>query len=281
LLLGTEESVQSTQIINADDGCVDPADRGLAYGDGVFETMAAIDGRIRWLSKHMQRLRMSCDRLNIPLPDESTLAGALIDRLPPRGFAVAKLTITRGSGPRGYQPPAFPRPLILVDVQQRERGFPLGQPQTLRLRTLSMRLGENPRLAGIKHLSRLENVLAQAELSGIDADEGLLLSSSGSVIGGISTNLFCIHGTALTTPQVNRAGVAGVMRAVVLELAESAGLASSEAELSLDDVYAADEIFLTNAIKGPLAIENLDDRIFARREQYQRLAEVMSHASDT
>jgi 4-amino-4-deoxychorismate lyase len=125
-----------------------------------------------------------------------------------------------------------------------------------------MRLGESPALAGLKHLCRLEQVLAQVELRGRDVEQGLLLDTRGYVVGGTTTNVFAVRGGDLLTPDLRRNGIAGVMRRVVLERAGEAGLRPTETAMTLDDVKGADELFMTNALIGIWPVGKLDERAY-------------------
>jgi 4-amino-4-deoxychorismate lyase len=118
------------------------------------------------------------------------------------------------------------------------------------VKVCTLRLGENPQLAGLKHLCRLEQVLAQMELAGESAEEGLVRDRSGYVVGGISTNVFAVRGAVLSTPRLTRCGVHGVMRRVVLENAARVGLEPVQGELRLEDLHDSDEVFVTNAVAG-------------------------------
>jgi 4-amino-4-deoxychorismate lyase len=127
------------------------------------------------------------------------------------------------------------------------------------------------KLAGIKHLNRLEQVLAQVELADLDADEGLMLSTSGAVIGGTSRNLFAVFGESVRTPSVDRAGIAGVMRGAVLECCAELEIEAVECELSPDDIRRADELFMTNALVGVQSVTRLEARQLASQSVATRL----------
>jgi 4-amino-4-deoxychorismate lyase len=131
------------------------------------------------------------------------------------------------------------------------------------VRTCEMRLGENPKLAGIKHLCRLEQVLAQLELEGTGADEGMLLNTSGYIVGGISCNVFAVFGLRVVTPRLTRSGVRGVMRRAVVAAANAVGIAVSEIDLDPARLAEADELFVTNALTGIRPVRELDGRPYS------------------
>lgn len=255
--------VEPRWLVNGRPGRVDPADRGLAYGDGLFETMAAEDGRIRWLDNHLDRLQRGCRRLAIRAPDIASLRSEIAAHCPARDRCVVKLVVTRGAGARGYPPPVDIEPTRILSISSWPSYPAENYSRGITLRTLELRLGENPALAGIKHLCRLEQVLAHMELRNTDAQEGLLLDTSGYVVGGISSNVFAVRGGELETPRLTRAGVEGVMRRAVLERAAAVGLTAAERDLTVADCRAADELFVTNSLFGIWPVAHFDARELA------------------
>lgn len=266
--------MQHARYIDGRNGQLDPEDRGLAYGDGLFETMWARDGHVRWLDLHLERLVEGCTRLAIPVPDREELETRIHECAPKSGYASIKLILTRGPGPRGYAPPDDPTPTIVLFAYPRRAQYS-DAGNGLEIETLRLRLGENPKLAGIKHLCRLEQVLAQLELKGRSIDEGLMLGLDGRVVGGTSTNVFACFGSELRTPRITGAGVCGVMRRVVLERCPEHGLSPFETDLTPEDLYAADEVFMTNALTGIRPVRRLDRRVFAERSVADGLCEAL------
>jgi len=251
----------------APDGRVDPADRGLAYGDGVFETMAVRNGLVERLDLHLDRLRWGAERLRLPCPERSALEPRLDAACTDVRQGALKLILTRGSGPRGYAPPRDPEPMVVLAASNRVAPFP----RSIAVVTLAQRLAENEALAGIKHLCRLEQVLGQLELGNCDADEGLMLSTSGNVIGGTSRNLFALMGRRLVTPALRRAGIRGVMRQAVLGRCVSLGIETAETDLFPADLAQASELFMTNALVGIQSVSRLGRTTYASREIADRL----------
>jgi 4-amino-4-deoxychorismate lyase len=267
--------METLWLVNGRQSAVDPSDRGLAYGDGLFETMAAVDGTVRWLDYHLDRLTAGCRRLAIGAVDCEEIRAEIATNCPPTGRAVVKLIITRGSSARGYAPPALSQPTRILGISSWQ-GYPRSHyTDGIRVRVCELRVGESPALAGLKHLCRLEQVLAQIELRGYDVEQGLLLDTSGYVVGGSSSNVFAVRGTSLMTPSLTRNGVAGVMRRVVLEAAPGAGLVAIESNLTLHELQRADELFMTNSLFGIWPVAKLDQQSFspgpATRRLMQRL----------
>ncbi len=224
-------------------------DRGLAYGDGLFETIAVRRGQPRLLERHLQRLATGCQRLRIPcdiaqLDAEIRAYAALL------GEGVAKLLLTRGDGLRGYAPPAEPEVRRLLLGSPAPAYPTVHADQGITLYPCATRLACQPLLAGLKHLNRLEQVLARAEWSGTEYAEGLMLDQEGRPIEGVFSNLFLVHAGRLLTPALDRCGVAGVMRGLILDVAAREGFEAEVLPLSLDDLLQADEVFLCNSQFG-------------------------------
>src|SRR5690606_35823119 len=161
-----------------------------------------------WFDLHFERLTESCARLGIQPPDRGVVLAEIEAHCPP-GRAVVKLIVTRGPGKRGYPLPQAPAPTRILSISSWRTCPDWHYTRGIRLRTCELRLGENPALAGMKHLCRLEQVLAQIELDRYDAEEGVLLDASGRVVSAISGNLFAVRGGVVQTPALTRCGVRG------------------------------------------------------------------------
>jgi 4-amino-4-deoxychorismate lyase len=172
--------------------------------------------------------------------------------------AVVKIIVTRGSGARGYAPPTPCAPLRVVDCAAQPPMLAAGEGLTAHL--CRLRLAHQPALAGIKHLNRLENVLARAEWSDPAVREGVMLDQQGCVISGTMSNLFIVEKQKLYTPLLDRCGVAGVTRSRVMALAEKAGIPCQAQHLVLQRVLDADEVFFVNSVIGLWPLARLDSR---------------------
>lgn len=235
---------------------VSALDRGLALGDGLFETIAVRGGGVRCWSEHGERLLGGCRRLGLPMPDLDELWREIEQCRDGAPDGTVRVTWTRGPGSRGYAIPAVVEPTRVVAWFC---GIPRLPDRPLRLRWCETRLAENPVLAGLKHLNRLEQVLARAEWDDDDIDEGLMRSTGGAVIECTSSNLFLVTDGRLRTADLSDCGVGGVMRRRVLELAAMAGIRPEIGRLAVDDVLAADEVFITNVSRGIAPVGRLDD----------------------
>jgi 4-amino-4-deoxychorismate lyase len=266
--------------VNGQRAGVDPADRGLAYGDGLFETMAARDGHIRWLELHLERLEAGCRSLHIAPPDRRVVADEIATHCPRAGRAVVKLIVTRGTGARGYMPPAISAPTRVLSIAAWPDYPPSRYERGISVRVCRLRLAVNPTLAGIKHLNRLEHVLANLELRDSDAEQGLLLDGTESVVGGTSSNAFAVHAGQLSTPGLGRAGIRGVMRRVVLSTAARLGIPAAERDLTLDEFARAEELFMTNALFGIWPVTTFEGRALARGPVTERLMREIGVGAD-
>ncbi|MFA7386890.1 MAG: aminodeoxychorismate lyase [Thiohalobacteraceae bacterium] len=244
--------MNTTCLINGEPGASIPiSDRGLQYGDGLFETIAVQDGACEFWDRHMRRLLNGCDRLNIPRPSIAQLASeaAALQRNQPR-TGVLKILVTRGGGGRGYRPPIPSRPTRILLAKPWPNYPAAHATQGVKLRLCDQQLSRNARLAGLKHLNRLEQVLATAEWDGSEVAEGLMLDDRRQVIEGTFTNLFLVQEDSLWTPSLDHCGVAGIMRSVVLDLARELGIPCVEQDISEAALYESQEMFLTNSLIG-------------------------------
>ena len=228
------------------------ADRGLHYGDGLFETIAVNGGQPRLWERHCRRLSTGCQRLGIAQPDpemmfeEACRVCAGIDR------GIMKIILTRGAGGRGYRPPQSGQATRIMAMYPWPAYPEANWRQGVAVRVCATRLGRNPALAGMKHLNRLEQVLARSEWDDPHIAEGLMLDDDGHVIAATMSNLF-----------IAACGVAGVMRGVVLDLAAELDIAREETPLRLEDLHRADEVFLTNALIGIWPVSRIEQRNYS------------------
>lgn len=225
-------------------------DRGLTYGDGVFETIAIRDGQPRFLERHLHRLARGCDRLGIPGPSPELLNEELRSLIQSSPRQTAKIIVTRGPGPRGYALPREPAPTRAIGVGLAPAMRIENYRDGVRVQRCRIVLGENSELAGIKHLNRLEQVLARREWTDEGIAEGLMFSSSGWLVCGTMSNLFLVRQRQLLTPKLDLCGVAGIMRGLVLEAAAEEGIACSETRLRWQDFIEAEEVFISNSQFG-------------------------------
>jgi 4-amino-4-deoxychorismate lyase len=251
--------MQGALINGESDQQIEVADRGLNYGDGVFETIQIRNGVALLWQQHLTRMRHGAARLKIPF-DDTTAALFLSDfavlAKQFSGAGVLKLMLTRGNAERGYKIVDNPVTRItslssmpdMADLQRAGVSVLLCQTQ----------LARQPLLAGIKHLNRLEQVMARSEWDHAGITEGIVCDTEGFVIEGCMSNLFWIKGNTLFTPTLSHSGVIGVVRNLLLELCEKKQLLSiSEGFYKHQDLLNADEIFVTNSVFDVLAVKEI------------------------
>ena len=255
-----------------EDNRVPVLDRGLHYGDGLFETLAVCRGEPLLWERHWQRLARGCARLGLPAPDPERLRHEARALCRGRQRGVLKILLTRGQASRGYacQPDTAPtRVLLWSEWPQHPAGC---REQGVAVRWCETRLSRNRRLAGIKHLNRLEQVLARAEWDGEYA-EGLMQDDRGHVIEGVMSNVFLVRKGELHTPDLSECGVEGVMRALVMEHAARHGLAVSVGALTREDFLGAEEVFLTNSLIGVWPVRRIENTILSMGPVSRRVTE--------
>ncbi|HKT32672.1 MAG TPA: aminodeoxychorismate lyase [Gammaproteobacteria bacterium] len=249
------------------------SDRGLQYGDGVFETLPTTHGQIPLLAHHLDRLYAGCERLGIKAPLRAKLQAELLNMARGEQHVVFKLLITRGAGGRGYRPPPDAQATRILTRHPWPNHPPTWSEAGIQLRVCRTRLGRNPRLAGVKHLNRLEQVLARAEWSEREPwQEGLMLDEEGAVIEGTMTNVFArLADGRRITPELSQCGVAGVMRRHLLERSMQDGEPVHEVHLSLGELQGAREVFVCNSLIDIWPVRRLDNQEYAVGEWTRRM----------
>ena len=230
------------------------ADRGLAYGHGVFETVRVHRAQPNLLDYHLERLTCGAKRLQIPIVADVVVRQLeqLLELAAARQWrdGVAKIVVTAGAGGRGYAAPNQVTANIVVQWHPLPEISQGAVRDGVRLKLCSYRLPKNPPLAGLKHLNRLDQVIARAELED-GFQEGLLLDADDRVIEGVSSNVFVRIGGQLVTPLLDNCGVAGVMRRMVVEkLCPALNLPCVQRSIMADELKRADEMFICNSLCG-------------------------------
>ena len=249
------------------------SDRGFTYGDGVFRTLRASHCQPRLWRWQWQRLAHDCAALGLPLPDVDPLLADITRVCAGIDEATVRITVTRGQGARGYSPASAPGSTLIVQASPYLAAPDCCFRDGIVARLCDWRLALQPRLAGIKHLNRLENVLARAEWADPVIREGILRDSEGRVIEGTMSNLVICRDGALLTPRLDGAGVAGAVRACLMAM-----LPLQETELQLGDLLAADEILCVNSLIGVWPLARLGDWRSRSRTAAEQLAAVLAEA---
>lgn len=241
-------------------GCLPVNDRGLLYGDGVWETIGVQQGKPQLLDWHLERLQTGLQALGITLPDWKGLQQEIDTICTAQQRAVLKLIVTRGAGQRGYNPATGEPPTRILQLSSWPEYPPAYAQQGIRLALCETRMAQQPRLAGFKHLNRLEQVLARGEF-GNDHQEGLVRDYDGNVIEGTMSNLFVIKADgSVCTPDLGQCGIAGVMRRFIVQTLENIGIQCHIHPLSLRDVEQAQGLFMTNSLIGVWPVRELSGK---------------------
>lgn len=270
------------QLINGRSAdCIATTDRGLLYGDGLFETLAVVDGVLCHWHRHLSRLQAGCERLGIQAVDAVTLEQECLMIAGDIDRAILKVIVTRGSGGRGYRVPDKPATTRIVQLHDWPAYSPACAEHGVAVRVCNTRLGHNPALAGIKHLNRLEQVLARQEWDDADIMEGLLRDSSGYLIEGSMSNLFLVREGCLLTPDLQHCGVAGIMRTLILELARQLSIDVQVSHIEMRHLMEADEVFICNSLIGIWPVVAVESRAFTIGTITTRLQNLLDPRADT
>ncbi|HEC59142.1 hypothetical protein LCGC14_0966540 [marine sediment metagenome] len=240
------------------------SDRGLQYGDGLFETIPYRFGKLEFLEAHIARLIDGCRRLNIKFSQAEALRNELnqVSQSLGDNDGIIKIIITRGSGGRGYLANQGVEPTRIISTHPSPI-YPAQHSQTgVKIRLCTHTLSENSTLAGIKHLNRLDQIIARNEWVDTDIAEGLMLDQANCVIEGTMSNVFMVKSGKIVTPLLDKSGVAGIMRGQIILLANKLNISITETKIHLDDFVAADEIFISNSVIGIWPVTEIENKTY-------------------
>ncbi|MEM9256950.1 MAG: aminodeoxychorismate lyase [Pseudomonadota bacterium] len=239
-------------------------DRGLDFGDGLFETLLLRRGKPAYAEQHWERLSHGLAALALPdcvavVRDQLQAVSEAVEAKD-WTWASLRVTVTRGSAPRGYRPPRVSQPRIIMSASELGRdATQLCSPATLC--SSSVRMAPQSRLAGVKHLNRLEQVLAAGDAARAEVDEAIMLDQRDHLVAVSSGNLFLRLGGSLLTPPLHECGIVGTRRELVLNRwGPALGLVVTEAEIGIDELFDADEVFYSNALVGLRPVERFEQR---------------------
>lgn len=243
-----------------------PLDRGLSYGDGAFRTIKIQHGVPAHWALHFKKLVEDCNVLGIVCPSAEVLLADIGSLFSSEEIAVAKIVITRGEGVRGYAVPSLAQPNRIL-IKSAFPDYPAANFDAgVSLHLCSFRLPHQPMLAGIKHLNRLENVMARMEWTDSAIADGVMLDEKGYVIECTASNLFARFGKTLLTPDLSLCGVAGVTRQRLLELSPKLGYRTRIGRLGLSKLMQADEIIICNSLYGAWQVRAFNGQQWPRKE---------------
>jgi branched-chain amino acid aminotransferase len=245
--------------VGSDEFTLSPTDRGVILGLAIFETMLAVDGRLKFVPAHLKRWKESCDRLGWRYPDIDlgAIGAELLSRNGlAQGRGRLRITMTAGSGPvHGKEAGSDAITWITATPVD-------APPDSVSVLLSPWRRNERSPLAGLKTASYAENILALDRARASGFDETLFLNTSGCLCEGATSNVFIVRGGRVLTPSLDSGCLPGVTRSVLLDLIGKMNLICMETSLQNTDLENADEIFLTSAIRGPVPVSRLDQRVF-------------------
>lgn len=237
-------------LVNGRSGnCLPLADRAIHYGDGAFETVLVHDSTPRLWRRHLERLKSSCALLRIPCDFTALENEVQLILAPHRGPGILKIIVSRGQGGRGYTPPEHPETTRILQMHTLPSGYDEHATHGIEVLRCQHPLSSNPVLAGHKHLNRLDQVMASLELESRHA-EGLMCDSDDNLIEGIKSNVFVVIDNKIVTPDLTFAGVAGIMRAMLIELFASRATPAQVRPLKYSELVRASEVFVCNSVFG-------------------------------
>jgi len=254
-------------------------DRGLQYGDGLFETVAVRNGRIRLWALHEDRLLTSCRRIGIQTEHLHDLYNQLDAALQASGNrnanCLTKVIVTRGQGPRGYRPPDDCPPSVYVGIFDHIPCPDMLYTRGIDIRICNTRLSSQPHTAGMKLLSRIEQILARSEWNDSNISEGIMLDQSDDIVCGTMSNVFMATEHGLMTPELVSAGVAGVMRRHIISIAEQNGIPVEVKQIPATEIAGASEFFVCNSQIGIWPVSRCGHRSFGARPITDKLRRLL------
>jgi 4-amino-4-deoxychorismate lyase len=259
------------------DVAISPLDRGFAYGDGIFRTIKVANSVPEHWPLHYQKLVADCSVIGIVCPSPELLISDIMHLCSPSETVVVKIIITRGHSERGYMPPAITTPMRVVMKRPMPIYLAENSNQGVILHVCDTFLAAQPKLAGIKHLNRLENVLARMEWSEPSIFDGIMLDAQSNVIECTSANIFARFGDELLTPDLRQCGIAGITRQIILDTAHLHQLTAKIAPLSLTQLFSADEVIISNSLYGAFQVHKIGQHTWKTGKLAQKIRQYLKY----
>ncbi len=249
--------------------------RNTQFGDGLFETCLVENKKLLFWSNHFERMKLGCDRLKISMIDETLWLSDIKKAfsLMKIDNCIVKLVLSRGESLRGYSYKYNIRPIRITIVSELKKN---NQDKRFSLEFCNSGYNSNPKLAGIKHCNRLEQVIARA---GIKVDDGIMLDENENVVSVTQGNIFCIQGNRLITPNLDKCGIEGTRRAVILKIAVDLGFDINIKNLSVAELLRSDEVFISNSIQGVGPVNQIEDFVYSKHKITEIISETLKEKS--
>ncbi len=249
--------------------------RNTQFGDGLFETCLVENKKLLFWSNHFERMKLGCDRLKISMIDETLWLSDIKKAfsLMKIDNCIVKLVLSRGESLRGYSYKDNIRPIRMTIVSELKKN---NKNKIFSLEFCNSGYNSNPKLAGIKHCNRLEQVIARA---GIKVDDGIMLDENENVVSVTQGNIFCIQGNRLITPNLDKCGIEGTRRAVILKIAVDLGFDINIKNLSVAELLRSDEVFISNSIQGVGPVNQIEDFVYSKHKITEIISETLKEKS--
>ncbi|MCI4410274.1 MAG: aminodeoxychorismate lyase [Thiotrichales bacterium] len=244
--------------------------RSCLYGDGLFETLVFRNGRLQFWSYHWQRLQTGLHRLQFPFVTEDEVMAAIEPAIQAgEDAAIIRLSITR-TGQRGYR--IAPSAETVIEVLRTPLTGWGWHSTALKVYCCKTRWAQQPLLAGIKHLNRLEQILARSEWTDADIAEGIVCDTQGNIISGTMSGLLVRVGQTVFVPDISQTGIDSIARQWVISQLPALGFTPIVQSIRMADVLMADEVLLMNVVQGIACAKMVGDVVVAESTLTQILA---------
>jgi branched-chain amino acid aminotransferase len=267
------------RVVKESDACISVYDHGFLYGDGIYETMRSYEGIVFMLDRHIARLGHSASLIKLALPGGEFLRDAVRETMESNGLsdAYVRITVSRGRGPIGLDPGLCKEPTVVVIAKEfREYPAEYYEKGTELILAKTRRNLVEALDPGIKSLNFLNNILAKAEAVERGAYEAVMLNKDGYIAEGTVSNIFFVSNGRLCTPSREVGILEGITREVVISAAKADGIEVKEGRFRPEDIFSADEVFLTNTTGEIMPVSKLEHASFRVGEITRRLHELYS-----
>lgn len=252
-------------LINGTFKKISPFDRAFQYGDGIFRTFVVENKKVLHWKHHYQKIVEDCLALKIIPPKEKDLLIDIDTLFKSNKKSVGKFIISRGNSERGYkfsEDIVHNRFLIKTEMPIYPKEY---FEQGVNLFVCKQKLSTSI-LSGVKHLNRLENIIARQEWKGDYYFDGILLDQHGHVIECISCNIFMRIGNTIYTPKIKQVGIKGVTRGLIIKTSIKLGFKIKETTFKLDKLLQSDEVLITNSLFGVLQVKEIKKKSWHHQE---------------
>ena len=254
-------------------------DRAVQYGDGVFETIAVKENLLEFWKEHYQRLSKGCKVLKIKCPPEVFLKKEIskfLKKIKKKKF-ILKIIISRGIGGRGYNPPKKAKSTRILGAYNwpnyPEKNFKKG----IKIDICKTKLAMQPHLSEIKHLNRLEQIIARSEWQSKNISESIMLDFNENVIEGTMSNIFGVKKNVFYTPDIKFSGIKGIMRNKILKLLKTKKEKYKVKKITLKELLNFEEIFICNSIFGIWSVTQILKKKFPFGKKTKELIDLISN----